>query len=268
MTRISINKKFYDVPTAWNELSQKQLLQVMDCLFTRQYTGEQCLLSLLKILCNMSWWDFFRAPVSARKMGDDISGMEEYLYLNRFLLDSNTLTKQLIPDYRGLYGPASDFDNLRMCELAICDNVFLQWSEEKDSQDQLNYLIALLYRPAKEGYDFVLNPDGDPRQPFNSNISRHYADALVKKWPLNVKLAIANWYAGCRLDLVEVNEDVFSEGSGEPSKYGLAGLMLDVAESKTLGDFRQVEDEYVHTVMMHLNEAIRKAKEQEKAMKK
>jgi len=75
LTRISINKKFYDVPTEWNELSQKQLLQIMDCLFLRQYSGEQCLLSLLKILCNMTWWEFFHAPVSAHKMGDDTSGV-------------------------------------------------------------------------------------------------------------------------------------------------------------------------------------------------
>lgn len=268
MTRISINKKFYDVPTEWNELSQKQLLAIMDCFFARQYTGDQCLLVLLKILCNMSWFQFFRAPVSAHKMPEDVSGMEEYLYLTMFLLEKNDLTKQLITEYRGLYGPASEFDNLKMCELAICDGAYLQWMAEKENTDHLNYLVALLYRPAKEGYDFDLNPDGDPRQPFNMHISQFYAKTIINKWPINVKMAIAYWYGGCRWKLVEDNEDVFDESGGDPSKFGLASLMLDVAGTSTLGDFSRVEEHLVHTVMMHLQEAIRKGKEQEKAMKK
>lgn len=59
MTVIELNDKVYAIPTEWNELSQKQLLQVMDCLFLKEYTGEQGTLKLLKILTGMCWWKFF-----------------------------------------------------------------------------------------------------------------------------------------------------------------------------------------------------------------
>lgn len=260
MTIIEVNKKYYTIPTKWNELSQQQLLQVMDALFVRQYSVEQGQLKLLKILCNMNYWQFFRTKPME---------MEEFIYLTDFLLNEKTeLTKNIIPVYKGMYGPASNFDNLVMKEMTICDNIFMQWAENREDISLLNDFCSLLYRPGKEGYDFEMNPDGDARILFNQNISEWYGRTEIAKWPMSVKLAIVYWYDACRQELVQQYDEVFgSDGSGDVSKYGLASMMMSVAEGGVLGDFSSVENHYVKTVLMQMDESIRKAKAQEKAMK-
>ena len=260
MTIIELNKKYFPIPTEWNELSQVQLLAVMETIFMRQYTSEQGELKLLKILAGLNFLQFFRTKPTE---------MAEYLYLTKFLLaEQSGLTKQLLPVYEDMYGPAGNFDNLIMKELVISDALFMQWSEDKENISLLNNFCALLYRPAKLNYDHDKNPEGDPREPFNQNLSEWNAKNIICKWPMKVKLAIIYWYDACRWQLVEDNDEVFGEDSGnDVSKYGMVAVMLDVAESHALGDFTSVENHYVKTVLMQVNESIRKAKAQEKAMK-
>ena len=259
MTVIEINKKLYTFPTAWNELSQKQLLEVMECLFLRQYTGEQGCLKLLKILAGLSWWEFFRAKPTQ---------MEEYFYLTKFILEERTeLTKQLLPVWDDLHGPCDGLDNIIMQEFYFADTYFMQWSENKEDIKSLNKLVACLYRPGKENYDHEKDPDGDKREAFNVNLCNWRADNIINKWPIKVKLAIAWWYDACRWQIVENNDEVFG-GSGDPSKYGMVSMMMSVAEDGVLGDFHEVEKEYVSIVLIKINESIEKAKREEAALKK
>lgn len=260
MTIIYLNKKYIAIPTSWNELSQKQLLGIIDTLHCKNYTTEQAILKLMKILCGLSWFRFFRTKPS---------DLAEYFYLAEFLLESKIeLTKNLVPNYRGFYGPAGEFDNLRMKEMVKTDFKFMQWANDRDNISLLDDIVSLLYRKPKEDYNFNLNPDGDARIPFNENISEWNARRFIKKWPVTVKLAIAYWYDSCRHELVNRYSEVFGGSGGDNvSKYGLVSCMLSVAESHALGDFTSVEDHYVNTVLMHIDDSIRKAKAQEKAMK-
>lgn len=261
MTIIELNKRYIAIPTSWNELSQRQLLAIIDSLHFKQYTAEQCRLKLFKIICSLSYFQFFRTRPSQ---------MAEYLYLTDFLVEAKTeLTKNLIPEYRGFYGPAGDFDNLQMKEMAKTDFKFMQWANDKENICLLDDIVSLLYRKPKNDYDFKKNPDGDPRVPFNENISEWNARRFIKKWPVKVKLAIAYWYDSCRHELASRFSEVFGgSGNDNVSKYGLVSCMLSVAESHALGDFTSVENHYVNTVLMHIDDSIRKAKAQEKAMKK
>lgn len=280
MNIIEINKKYYLVPATWNELSQKQLLEVMDTLFMRQYTGDQVVLKLLKILCNMSYWEFFNSPIVSciKRKGlfgkkQEVTGIEEYFYLTTFLLSDRTnLTKQLLPVYNNLYGPDDEFNNLLMGELVISDALFMRWSEDKENTELLDEFCALLYRPLRKSgkfltkYDKNKNPDGDVREDFNQNLCAWRAKHIIKDWPIKVKLAIVYWYDACRWQLVDDNDEVFGgDNSGDVSKYGLVAVMLSVAETGALGDFSKVEKHYVKTVLMQINESVRKAKAQEKA---
>jgi hypothetical protein len=276
VTIIEINNKYYTIPTTWNELSQRQLLQVMDCLFIKQYPEDKGRLKLLKILCAMNWWQFFRAPVTSGKKRKglfgkkiEVTGMDEYLYLADFLLKEEAdITKQLFPVYDELYGPAENFSNLVMDEFVFSEQYFMQWSEDKNRIDALNDLIGCIYRTAKKKYDFLLNPDGDARKEFNDNVSKHFASTLIAAWPMKIKLAIATWYGSCRSALARNNPDVFGGGSGNPAQYGLVSVMMAVAKRGVLGDFKSVEKQYVTLVMMDLNESIAEAREMEKAHSK
>lgn len=266
MTIIELNRRYYTVPTAWNELSGKQLIGIMECLFVTSFSSEQALLKLLKILTGMNYWQFFRQKPTE---------MAEYLYLTEFLLQQRTeLTKQLLPvlfpekpEEKRFYGPADEISNLLMGEFIFSEAFFMQWCDDKNNMEPLNELCAVLYRPAKKNYDHKRNPDGDPREEYNGNLCHYRAVNEVKKWPLAVKLAIATWYDACRWKMVDDNPDVFA-GGGEPGRYGLVSVMRKVAEGGVLGDFKSVEKTHVNLVMIELNESIADAKAQEKAMKK
>ena len=262
MTQIEINKKNYPIPQNWNEINQRQLLQVMKVLFLKKYPAEELVIKLLHVLTGATTAAFYRWPAEE---------VDEFLYLTKFFLTQEmNFTKNHLPSYKyshtEFYGPADHLDNLRMKEFTLTEDLYLKWFDSFISEDQkkdiesLNELVAILYRPAPAKYDHDLNPDGDHREKFNQNISCHYARTYVKQWPMKVKLAIATWYAGCRQNIVKINPDVF-EGGGDPARYGLVSVMLNVAESHVFGDFEKVEDQYVNLVMMQLNSLVDKARQ-------
>jgi hypothetical protein len=264
---IELNKSFLDIPEHWNELTQKQLLQVMEILYLRNYKAEQMLLQLVKTMARLKNYQFFRCRPE---------DLEEYFYLLHFLLKPdfeftcNHLPVYPFTDARGqrytFYGPEDELGNLRMKEFTFTEDFYMQWfdSEKKDTE-ALDNLISILYRPGKKNYDIIINPEGDPREAFNLNICLHQAKRYIRFWPMSVKLAIATWYDGCRRFIVDGNPDVFSGGSGEPARYGLVSIMLNVAEGGVFGDFDKVEDQYVNLVMMQLNEVVDQGKRLKKA---
>jgi hypothetical protein len=278
MIQIELNKKTYQIPACWNELSQAQLLQVMETLFLSKYTADRCLLKLLKILCGMTYFEFFTTPVTSGKKRTglvgkkvEVTGMDEFLYLTGFLTDDDgVLTKQLIPCYDTLWGPADECANLIMQEMVFTEQFFMQWDEDRENIECLDELCAILYRPlrqCKDGslYDIAINPEGDWREPYNQNVCSHRAKNIICKWPMKVKLAIAHFYNGFRTELVNHNSEVFGGDGGESPKYGLISTIRRVAKEGALGNFQDVEQQYVSLVMIELNESIAEAKAQEKA---
>lgn len=285
MKLIEINRRYYLVPEVWNELSKKQLLQVMQLFYSNRYDEDQAKLKLLKILTGMSWWQFFRAPVatfersvfsfsdlnlsvgtSLFKLKKICYGFEEYMYLVDFMLKDNQLTKNLIPEYKGYYGPADNFDNLIMSEFVFTEHYFMQWVENRNDDKLLNNLVAILYRVKKTKYNLYRNEDGDPRIAFNENLCEYFATTEVHAWPRNVKLAIAYYYDACRQKLVYDNDEIFG-GTGEPAKNGLISIMYAVAETNAFGPWKEVEQVHVKLVMMMLKEQIHKANEMERRLK-
>jgi hypothetical protein len=298
---IDINRKFYSIPETWNELSGKQLLQVMDVFYNNDYSAEKAELKLLKILTGMSWWQFFRAPVTTTdkicffplqfsfswstllfRMNQTCYGLDEYLYLTYFLILSNELTKQVLPEYKEFYGPADDCGNMKMNEFVFSEHYYMAWAaikrrkeedpapteeEEKEAEKLLNNLVAVLYRPARKKYDYRRNVEGDCRIAFNENLCEYFATSQVYAWPLQVKMAIVHYYEACRQKWVNDNMDVFG-GDGEPAKYGLLSVMRGVAKSGVHGTFDNVEQKYVSMILIELNEEVAEAREMEKAMKK
>jgi hypothetical protein len=258
MTKILIGKKYYDVPTNWNELTGDQLVKVLAAFNDEKYNEDQRVLVLFKILLNVGWWRWFRiSPFD----------LQEYLYLVVFFYrEDNILTRQLLPSYKGFHGPDDEISNLVMKEFVMSEHFFMQWQEDKQNEELLNEFVATIYRPAKKNYDFSKNEDGDCRINFNSNLCSWNAKNIMPRWPLKIKNAIAHWYAGCRLQMVQENPEVFG-GSGEPAKHGLISVMRDVAKNGAYGKFDDVENMYVSLLMIELNEAVEEGRRMEKAMK-
>lgn len=264
MRIIEVNRKVYAIPSHWNELTSRQLLQVMKVIYG-DYDILAGQLMLLKIILGVSWYRWCRISIS-----------EKHANLDRveFLLASNELSRQLIKQHNGFYGPDDDFNNITGEEFVFSEDFYFKsFSVSKETgrmihEDQLNQLVSVLFRRKKEGYNTRVNADGDPRQPFNQNIAAYNADRVISKWPKHVKLAIFTWYECCRQQMIESNPEVFGGGNSEPAKYGLLSVMRVIAESGIHGDFDKVQRMYVKMWMVELNEKAEEIKREEKALRK
>lgn len=242
MTIIEINKRFYTVPTSWNELTCRQLLQVMEIIYSN-ISITRANLKMLQVLTGISKIRFMLAPVPQ---------LAEYFYLVEFFYKNNDLTKNLLPHLRGRYGPADDFDNLKAGEYTFTELYYQHYMDTKEEK-ALNQLIGILYRKPKPLYSRSINAAGDVRRHFINNLVDHYGN-MVRRWPRKVKYAILTWYAGCRLNLERNNPRVFNGEDGEPPQYGMWSIMRSVAEKGNHGTFEKVEAMYLKELMMELNE--------------
>lgn len=259
MVLIELRNKLLIIPEKGNELSQKQLVEIADALFIKKYDQYQLPLKLLKIISGLSWWNWLRLAA------EDV---EDFIYLAQFILSKEfSVTKQLLTEYKGFYGPTDELKNMRMDEFVYSEHYFSSINFETKDFTALDDFISIIYRPPKSGYDKVKNLDGDIRIPFNEEESK-YQKRKIARWPLAVKLAIAIWYGCCRNQLVAVYPDVFSGGDGEGALYGLQSIMRSIAKEGTYGTFEQVEKAYLHLMIMELNETVHEARRMEAEMKK
>jgi len=257
MIDVYFGKRAYAAPEAWNELTRRQLLKVM-AIFDSPLPHIQGIILLTQILTNIPWWRFFRFRSPHL---EDAAGQ-----ITGFLLEKNTLTRNLLPKYRRCYGPADGFGNLTMGEFSFTEAFFQSW-RNSDDVDWLHKLIAVLYRPKRSNYDHKRNPDGDHREKFNPNLIEQRAKKIAR-WPASVKKAIEQWYDGCRNQMIEQNPKVFEGGSGEESLHGMWSVMRNVAKAGHFGDFDKIAEQYVGTIMMELNEVVVEAERQEAELKK
>lgn len=259
MFNLTYRGKTFEVKEHWNELSADQLRQIAFVL----YGNEDALrkkLQVWKVVTGMKWYQYLAIPNNIILNTLDITD---------FVFKSNELTENLFPRYKKYYGPASDFDNLRVSEFVFSEMFHGKYCETKEIK-YLNSLIAVIYRPAKKRYNRARNSDGDIREAFNENLI-HDRARIIARWPDDVKLSIFTWYAGCKKMLVKENPQVFGTGGNAQHTSGtsaMLSIMRAVAKAGTYGDFDKVEQLFVKTLMMELREQIRESEDMKRRMKK
>lgn len=251
MKQLHFRKWTYDVPESWNEMDGKRLTQVMQVIESGM-DDEKGILSLFRALADIPWFQFYLMRERAL--------MDTAVECTEFLFGENTLTRNLIPSYRGLYGPADGLSNMKMAEFCFSEYRYMQYVKES-TPENLDLFIAVIYREGKNMfYDYVRNPDGDVRKKFNDAISPLLA-MKIRKWPNHVKRAIVRFYEGARDAKVKANDKVFGSSDGQESLYGLWSVMRSVAKEGTFGDFDRVNEQYVDTILMDLNEVVAEAEQ-------
>lgn len=273
MNFIYYKSEHYPVPAHWDEMTEKQFLAVVNILFSME-TIARGRLRIFKALSGMSWWTMLKitglmrfknidkywnrvyVPAIIKKYFDQCErlafAIEE---CTAFLFEPEiSMTRQQLPFFRGRYGPASELRNITMAEFCNTEHYFLQYKAAGSDAD-LNMLVAALYRQEKKHYDHYSNPAGDHREKFNPNVLEAEAQK-VASWPPPVKKAINMFYEGARNKKIGENDRVFGGASGEESLYGLWSLMRSVAKAGHFGDFDKVEDQYVDTILMEMNEVV------------
>ena len=253
MIRIQYNhkgkEKAFVIPGAWEELSKKGLIKLAALLHS-QAPALHTQARILQLLSGKSDMAFVRIPAEIR-----FKALEHLSWI-----ESNTLTRQLLPAYKGFYGPASDFDNIVLAEFHHAELAYYNYTKTSNIED-LNELIATLYRLPKANYNKRLNKDGDIRRAFN------YAEAAynkkkIAKWSLAVKLAVLLWYDGCRQHIVKLYPAAFnsSDASGAAYFQGLYKMIRSLSGDK-YGTFNQVELLPLHTAFMEIVCSLEEAEE-------
>jgi len=247
----------FTIPAAWDELSRKQLLKLAILLHSSsQAPALHTQARILQLLTGKGRLAFIRIPAEVRfKALEHLSWME-----------NNTLTRQLLPSYKGFYGPASDFDNIVLAEFHHAELAYYNYIKSGEPE-HLNELIAVLYRRPKAGYNKKLNKEGDTRSAFN------YAEAAYNKkkiatWSKAFKLAVLLWYDGCRQNIVKLYPAAFNSAqdpSGTAYFQGLYKMIRSLSGDK-YGTFDQVEKLPLHTAFMEIICSLEEAAELQNKM--
>src|SRR5690349_4419246 len=108
------------IPEGWEELTAKQFIQLAGILHSEEEETMK-LDRALRIVCDKSLFRFLMIPAEIRyRCYDHIA----------WIFEKQDCTKQLIPVYEGLYGPASDFDNLILAELHHAETAYYALTQE------------------------------------------------------------------------------------------------------------------------------------------
>jgi hypothetical protein len=257
------NERIKNVAGEYNELTGKQLIAIASIL-NKEFPEDVAKLKILKVLLNKSLYTFSLIPLNAK------AAMFEHI---GWVFAKNTLTAQLIPSYtikgrrKVLHGAAGAFDNLTMGEWNACEIFYDQFiHKEGEGNEELDKLVAVLYRRPKKNYNVELDTDGDIRVAFNANEIDYHVNT-VKHWPFNVKMAILFWYNGCRQHLKDLYDLFDKPADGDVTDPGMFELIRGLC-GKHYGTFREVEGLNVHIVMRELEVLKKEAAEIEMQMRK
>ena len=297
---LKINNIPYNVPSSWNELSRKQLLNLVD-MYNKQYSFTELSVKLLLIITGLRL--VFVTGYTASGFGitsevyqfrhgrhvfivdtkDIILAAGKLQFLFR-IIDENgqkhymlysKLSKNLMPDISfGIpffkttwYGPSDSITNIKFSEFIHTETAYEKLMET-GNDEYLNRLVAILYRPSGKTKLNDPNFRGDIREPFNDfMIDRRSKRAMFIAD--NIKIAILLYYTGCRLALTKIFPDVFG-GSGSTGTDTFKSYM-NLVETLANYDITKKEDirnAYLYDVLLTLNQSILRDREREKELKK
>lgn len=269
MVEFFYHKETLYLPESYNELTGEQLIKINALLLT-EIPKPMLRLKLLQVLLKLNMYRFFKLDADCKHRILFYDRMEDEFLVNDeeeessidWIFKKNTLTEQLLPVYRDMYGPRKEFDNLRVNEFHFAEICYFDYITHENIED-LDKLIAVLYRPCKKNYDFVKDSDADARIAFNANELAFYATKIAA-WPMEVKTSILCFYDGNREYIRELYQDVFSssEESKAEGSAGMYDIIRQLAGTK-YGNFKEVEQLYLHDVLREIESSMEDNRRQE-----
>lgn len=195
--------------------------------------------------------------------------------------------KNLIPEIWGrFYGPEDGLADITFCEYRHANTHFRGFLKSK-SDDDLNRLIAVLYRPLKPLLVFRrLMPgfDGRHRMVFTSKYNPVKFEKRVReisRIPYPIRYGIFLWYAGCEDYLVhgkpeidghEIDLEILYKSTerSEPKEagIGLVGILYTLSESNVFGPIEQTDQQNLYDVLARLYQVVQQQREMDEKFEK
>jgi hypothetical protein len=275
MLDATIGRRKRQLPTTWNELTRRQLLDFARLAgqpFATDIEQRHALLRLLlqvpaRVIRQLTpvqrvslsgYTHFLREP---RAYGPLTKQLLPWIACSRFLPWARALFGGLDDYARLLFGPLDNFRNLRFAEFIFADTYFLRYLQCGYDEQQLDNLVAVLYRPQRRGYNPTA-PDyqGDRRQDFNEHHVAARAALIGRRVPHHVKWAVLLWYQGCRQSLERTFPYVFTEGNtASASTSGWTEVLHTLADGVHRLD--ATAQQPLKTVLREMNLQLRRAEE-------
>jgi hypothetical protein len=240
------------MPGQWDELNRQQMIAIAKALFTPMSKAD-LEVRLVAILTDMPLADFKAILPEVIQ--------EQLIPLVQWVLASCDLTVQLLPSVKNrwgkrFYGAATSLHNLRFFEFDCAERELYEWYQDTTNERQLFRFIACLYRPKKKGKA----DESDLREAFDQNLTERYAKKLQRIMSLPEAYAVLLWYKGCRQHINDLYPRIFNSGDAElveaPAMPAYFGLMRMIAKEGIYGNFEQVEQMYLYTVLEEIDATI------------
>lgn len=250
------NRIVRDIPSEWNELSFAQLM-ALSALTMQQMPLAEVKARLFIILSGLqqlpkpslmfdgdTWHWFALGKVQVLIAATQLTWAAGQL-LGFFKPDGegnyylhSTLTRNIFPQLCAgklkLIGPADGLTNITYKEFIHAENLHYQYLTTKN-EDDLNSLIAVLFRPANKELN-VQSPTykGDLRQPFNDYQIDYYATFTAQLKP-EIKQAILYYYQGCKGLIAALFPNVFKPAttSSSDNSTNIAISMMCIVDELT-----------------------------------
>lgn len=302
MTTSKIHNIQFQHPSHPNELTTRQLLWAVDIIHAQIESNiARSLITLTFFYGNLklTWFffknqylipffnalffnkiDFVQYEIEADEWTELIQETTAIITDPKLLLTTQKLPKIKVKTsfftHKILIGPASRLENIIFAEFVIADFYFLMYQKTTE-QKYLDKFIATLYRPQAK----TPNQHGDKRTKFDET-KIETNTILTAKLPQNIKNAIIYFYDGCRTSLVNSHDHLFPEklkSNIEDTKKAettIAQIInhyedwdkvpYDFAHSPA--DVAQQKQTLLTEVFKHLDNKIRRNKEELEALKK
>ncbi|RDC63272.1 hypothetical protein AHMF7616_01874 [Adhaeribacter pallidiroseus] len=250
------------MPTEWQELTEKQVYELLPFVYADRHNPEvrSALLKVLfpipkAIFRRMDAFDVFRLqeqclwvwdkPVDQKAIGEFSFNQVQYIL------------------------PESDFSNLTIIEYGMADHYFRAFSRQNPDTQAINFLVATLCRPQAKKLN-VNDPEwnGDRREKYNSKIAERRAQEFG---PLDIltKIIVLQRFIQGQKVIHSSYREIFEESKTKSSaavqgpNLGWIGVIDDLAETGTFGDWEKTAFTALHTILFHLRKKFYQRKELE-----
>lgn len=237
MNQVQIDHFHRSLPSAWNELTGRQLLYVSR-LFQEKLTIADFRVRVLREFLSVKTKVFRRIdPEDAFVLCDTLD----------FLTKELNLTRNVIPviktGTKKYYGPADAMTNCTFGEFTLASLALEEYHKSGD-ENHLDQLVAILYRP-KKTFWFIKRHFTDHQDPRVRFMNRSLKKRTTKMAKVDqcIKYSVSLFFSGVLNSLTSLYPYVYRQNDDFNSQdNGWATLIISLADGKT-------DDKSLETVM-------------------
>ncbi len=287
-----------DFPSEIDEMTDKQFVRYV--FYVLQYVkgaiDENLFkLNLTALLLNVrrGFGYFFLNPVKREQREVNLVRISELM--ESFIEDNLQEGKRefklksvrnFVPRILNYYGPGRCFENLTYCEYRLARGFFKSFAIDS-KEDDLNRMIAILYRPSKPLWflrKYFKSCDGERRMTYGSKsnpllLKRRIAK--ISRVPYHIRYAVLLYFSACE-DFLKTGKPVVdgfeldlsrlytNDNDSDESKadVGMVGLLYSLTETGVFGSIEQTDNSNLWDIMIRLYQVVMQMQQMEDKYKR